>query len=171
MQLSGLPSQDTPLSVGECGIYWDEVGEGCVLCASERRAKGAAGKRWLGQGWGSWGVFGCLGKMKEEGKHIKEHCGNSDQYHSSAVGAASLPCSTCGQIWVPTPASPAQSLPYLQFSLQEQPLPHGAACSFPSLPSLFLLESAALHLAGEGRRGHKECIPGLHRGKDVELLL
>lgn len=56
MQLSGLPSQDTPLSVGECGIYWGRVGEGCALCASESRAKGAPGKRWLGQGWGSWSL-------------------------------------------------------------------------------------------------------------------
>lgn len=159
-------------SVGKCGIYWDEAGEGRALCASERTAKRAPGKRWLGQGWGSWGVFGCLGKMKEEGKHIRSIVGIvTSQYHSSAVGAASLPCSSCGQIWVPTPASPAQSLPYLWFSLQEKPLPHGAACSSPSLPSLFLLETAALHLAGEGRRGHEECILGLHRGKDVELLL
>lgn len=34
----------------------------------------------------------------------------ASQYQSSAVGAASLPSSTCGQIWVPAPATPAQSL-------------------------------------------------------------
>lgn len=172
MHLSGLPSQDTPLYVGECGIHWGGIGEGCALCASGSRAKGAPGRRWLGQGWWNWGIFSSLGKMKEESKHSKEHCGNSGQ---------SVPVFSCGgcqpsllQLWSDLSACSC----YLCTVSASCP-PHGFPCKsnlflmeqFPLSP--FLVSPAVSHSPSgwEGRRGHKECIPGLHRGKDVEELL
>lgn len=74
MQHGGLPSRDTPLSDGECGIYMGGLGRVAPWRASGSRVKGAPGKKGLVQGRGSLQLFG----EDEGGGQTTQQAGEAD---------------------------------------------------------------------------------------------
>lgn len=123
-----------------CWGMWNILGWGwgglCLVCFREQ-SKRSTWEEVLGQGWGIWRIFSCLGKMKEEGRQGKEHGGNSGQ---------SVPVFSCGGC--------QPTLLYLWSDLGTcscYPCPVTASCpphGFPCKSNLFLMGQPAVpHLS------------------------